>query len=82
MSVDVEQLSCQELVELVTDYLEDRLSPDDRRRFDEHLDVCADCSEYVEQVRQTVSGLEGLPEEVLPERTRDALLEAFRGWRD
>ena len=75
-------MTCQQLVELVTDYLEDRLSEDERRRFEEHLDVCADCREYVEQVRQTVSGLEGLPEDALSERTRDALLEAFRGWRD
>jgi anti-sigma factor RsiW len=75
-------MTCQQLVELVTDYLEDRLSPDDRRRFEEHLEVCADCREYVEQVRQTVSGLGRMPEEALSEHTRDALLDAFRGWRD
>ena len=74
-------MTCRQLVELVTDYLEDRLRDDDRRRFEEHLDVCADCREYVEQVRQTVSGLEGLPEAALfaaitelPLRQREVLV--------
>ena len=75
-------MTCRQLVELVTDYLEDRLNERERRRFDEHLDVCADCREYVEQMRQTVAGLGRLPEESLSPTTRDALLEAFRGWRD
>ena len=74
-------MTCRELVELVTDYLEDRLGEADRRRFDEHLDVCADCREYVEQMRHTVRGLGRLPEDTLSPSARDALLHAFRDWR-
>ena len=51
MSVDVEQLSCQELVELVTDYLEGALSPEETARFEDHIGRCAGCTAYLEQIR-------------------------------
>ena len=54
MSVDVEQLSCQELVELVTDYLEGALSRGGRTRFEAHLAGCPHCTLYIEQFRETV----------------------------
>ena len=54
MSAPVEQLSCQELVELVTDYLEGSLSPEERARFDEHLGVCEGCRRYLAQIEATV----------------------------
>ena len=47
-------LSCQELVELVTDYLEDRLPPAERERFEGHLALCPGCDTYVEQMRETI----------------------------
>jgi anti-sigma factor RsiW len=74
-------MTCQELVELVTDFLEDRLDDDDRRRFDEHLDVCPDCREYVEQTRVTIHGLGRLPQDTLSPAASDALLQAFQAWR-
>jgi anti-sigma factor RsiW len=74
-------MTCRELVELVTDYLEDRLEEGDRRRFDEHLRECPDCREYVEQMRQTVRGLGALSEDALSAPARDALLHAFQAWR-
>ena len=81
MTVDVEQLSCRELVELVTDYLEGALSPVDTARFDDHIGRCGACSIYLEQMRQTIEVLGHLPADVLtPEAERD-LLEAFSGWR-
>ena len=81
MSVDVEQLSCQELVELVTDYLEGALSPDETARFDEHLARCTGCTAYLEQIRQTIVLTGRLtPESLSPEAERH-LLDAFRGWR-
>ena len=81
MSVDVEQLSCQELVELVTDYLEGALSPDETARFDEHLARCTGCTAYPEQIRQTIVLTGRLtPESLSPEAERE-LLDAFRGWR-
>jgi predicted anti-sigma-YlaC factor YlaD len=81
MTVDVEQLSCRELVELVTDYLEGALSPVDAARFEDHIGRCGACSIYLEQIRQTIEVLGHLPvDAVTPEAERD-LLEAFRGWR-
>ena len=77
----VEQLSCRELVELVTDYLEGALPEEERLRFDEHIGRCAGCRIYLEQIRQTVSLLGHLPEEALSREAESALLEAFRGWR-
>ena len=76
----MEDLSCQELVELVTDYFEDALAPTERARFDAHIAECPGCELYVEQMRTTItlvgasSGLESRPEV-------SGLLEAFRGWK-
>lgn len=74
------ELPCQELVELVTDYLEDRLSPVDRERFEAHLEQCEACRTYLEQFRATIRALGRLPEESLSAEARTALLNAFRGW--
>lgn len=81
MNEQVEQLSCQELVELVTDYLEGALSKQERLRFDEHIGLCTGCRVYLEQMRQTISLLGHLPEEALSADAERDLLEAFRGWR-
>jgi anti-sigma factor RsiW len=72
-------LSCQELVELVTDYLEDALPPEDVARFEAHLAACAGCRTYLAQVRATIAlaregGGRVEPREVSP------LLDAFRDW--
>jgi anti-sigma factor RsiW len=75
-------MTCRELVELVSDYVEGRLSERERERFDGHLGVCPDCREYVEQVRLTIGALGGLPEESLSAAARDDLLRAFAGWQD
>ncbi len=75
-----EDLSCQELVELVTDYLDGALPPRERARFEAHLEACTGCARYVEQLRTTIAlsgatrGLEDRPEVA-------GLLAAFREWR-
>jgi anti-sigma factor RsiW len=74
------EMPCRELVELITDYLEDRLSPVDRRRFEAHLATCEACATYMEQFRQTVRALGRLPEESLSSEARSTLLAAFRDW--
>jgi anti-sigma factor RsiW len=74
------EMTCRELVELVTDYLEDRLSTRDRARFDAHLADCEYCDAYLEQMRQTIRTFGRLPEESLSAEARDALLVAFRDW--
>jgi len=79
--IDVEAFSCQELVELVTDYLEGALSPADLRRFEEHVAICGGCAEYVVQFRRTLE-LTGTvaPHDLTPE-TEAVLLDVFRSWR-
>lgn len=77
---DLPEMPCRELVELVTLYLEDRLSPMDRARFEAHLAECEACRTYLEQFRQTIRVLGRLPEESLSREAREALLTAFRGW--
>jgi anti-sigma factor RsiW len=74
------ELTCRELVELVTEYLEDRLSEADRARFEAHLRLCPDCTEYVEQMRSTLRALGRLPEQRLSPTARADLLQAFRAW--
>ena len=81
MTVDIEQLSCQELVALVTDYLEGALPDDERLRFEDHIGRCDGCEIYLAQIRETVSLLGRLPEEALSPEAERELLEAFHGWR-
>jgi anti-sigma factor RsiW len=74
-------LTCQELVELVTEYVEGALPPGKRVRFEQHLAVCPGCTTYVEQMRQTIRETGRLTEESLEPDTRDQLLELFRNWK-
>ncbi len=79
--VGVEELSCREVVEILGDYLEGAMAPEDRARLEEHLAECDGCTSYLEQLRTTI-GLSGrLPEEPVPPETMAPLLEAFRAWR-
>jgi anti-sigma factor RsiW len=75
------EITCHELVELVTDYLEGNLSRADRRRFKSHIRGCGNCSTYVEQIRMTIEAAGRLTEDSIDPRAREELLEAFRGWR-
>ena len=78
--IDVEAFSCRELVELVTDYLEGALSPADVRRFEEHIDGCDGCTEYLSQFRRTIELTGTLtPDDLTPE-AEAALLGVFRSW--
>ena len=81
MNEQIEQLSCQELVELVTDYLEGALPEEERVRFEDHIGRCDGCNVYLAQMRQTVSALGYLPQGTLSPEAELELLEAFRGWR-
>jgi anti-sigma factor RsiW len=80
MTGTVPDLTCRELVELVTDYLENRLSADDRTRFELHLTYCDWCRTYLQQMRQVLATAGRLEEESIAPEARDALLDAFRGW--
>ena len=73
-------LTCAELVEIVTEYLEGTMPPALRERFDDHLALCDGCTEYVEQIRETVLALGSISEDTLSDPGRQALLDAFRDW--
>lgn len=74
-------MNCQELTELVTNYLEGRLSLWERMRFHLHLGYCSYCRAYLRQMKQTISTLGKLPKDPIPNEVRDELLKRFRDWR-
>jgi hypothetical protein len=76
-----EHITCQEVVELVTDYVERELAPEEASLFEQHLNFCDGCIVYVEQVRATVATVGRVREEDVPPETRDKLLTAFREWK-
>jgi anti-sigma factor RsiW len=80
MNTTLPEMPCQELVEVITDYLEGALPERDRIRFEEHLAVCAKCIEYVEQFRRTIALVERVDERDLDPVLREGLLAAFRDW--
>lgn len=73
--------TCQELIDLVTDYLEGHLPQPERARFDDHIAGCEGCRRAVEQFRLTVSTVSHVSEDDVPADLRDALSEVFRAWR-
>ena len=75
------ELTCAEVVELVTDYLEGRLSPEERRRFDEHVTGCDGCVAYLEQMRATIATAGRLRGTDLPPELEERLLRSFRDRR-
>lgn len=75
------ELVCQEVVELVTDYLEGSLSRSGRRRFEAHLAGCEHCSEYLEQMRATIRLTGRLQAEDLTPEMRDEFTAIYRHWR-
>lgn len=78
---NADELTCRELVELVTDYIEGTLPARDRQRFDAHLLECDDCPIYVEQMRATIRALGSLAEAQIPPLARDELLRIFGDWK-
>jgi anti-sigma factor RsiW len=75
-----EDISCQELVELVTDYLDGRMPAELHARFERHIESCTGCRTYLAQMRAAIRATgELIPEMLSPEAER-ALLAAFRGW--
>ena len=81
MSQTVEHISCQEVVELVTDYLEGALSPEDTASFEHHLALCEGCVFYVEQIRLTIAAVGMIGEDDVPPAIRDDLAAAFRDFK-
>jgi hypothetical protein len=76
-----DDLSCKELVDLVTDYLEAALSLEQRERFDVHLEGCVGCEMYLEQMRLVIAVAGRLVEDDVPAEAAQELREAFRQFR-
>ena len=74
------ELTCKELVELVTGYLDGSMRGRRRHRFESHLAGCEGCTRYVEQMRATIRATGTLTEEQVTDEQRTVLLTAFRGW--
>jgi anti-sigma factor RsiW len=76
-----QELTCKELVELVTDYLESSLPRSERRRFERHISKCDGCTAYLDQMRQVIRMLGKLTEDSLTAEARGELVHAFRDWK-
>jgi anti-sigma factor RsiW len=74
-------MACREVVEVVTDYLEGKLSARDRRLLERHLTGCDGCGAYIEQMRTTISLTGRLEPEDVPAELDERVLVAFREWR-
>jgi anti-sigma factor RsiW len=77
----LEDISCKELVELVTEYLEGSLSETDRERFETHLSMCEGCAQFLRQFERTIQLTGMLKEESVSDAAANKLLPAFRGWK-
>jgi predicted anti-sigma-YlaC factor YlaD len=76
-----EHVTCQEVVELVSDYLDRALSPEEASLFEQHVNFCDGCDSYLDQMRSTVATVGRITEQDVPDQTREKLLAAFREWR-
>jgi anti-sigma factor RsiW len=79
--VHVPQMSCKELVEVITEYLEGALPAGEVARFEAHLTTCDGCEAYLDQMRQTIAALGHLPPESLSPEAESKFLAVFHDWR-
>lgn len=73
-------MTCQEVIEVVTAYLEDSMTAEERSAFEAHLAICDGCEQYLAQMRSTIDLLGQVQEENLRPDTRQRLLDAFADW--
>lgn len=74
-------LSCLEVVELTTDYLEHALPTSEASLFEQHLNFCDGCERYLDQMRKTITTVGRPRESDVPAHARAQLLAAFRDWK-
>ena len=72
---------CREVVAMMTEYLEDRLSPDERSGLEVHLATCPACVEYLRQLRLVVDTLGEVPDAPVPPEIEDQMVAIFRAWK-
>jgi anti-sigma factor RsiW len=71
-------LTCQQLVEVVTDFLESSLDPEERDLFERHLAMCSWCQSYLDHMRHTISVMGHLQQDDIGASSMDAAADAFR----
>lgn len=76
------RITCQEFVEMVTDYLEHSLLPEVRKQFEQHAGDCPGCDTYLDQVRRTINMLHQIADEPVSADTKQKLLQAFGQWHN
>ena len=74
-------LTCQQITELVTEFLEGKLSFADRMRFQMHVGMCKHCRLYLGQMKQTIATVGALPSEPMPEDVQAELMRRFANWK-
>jgi anti-sigma factor RsiW len=77
----VSTVTCQEVVEVVTAYLEGTMAAEDRAAFEEHLALCDGCDRYLRQMQRTIDLIGHVREESLSDGARQQLLEKFADWK-
>jgi anti-sigma factor RsiW len=73
-------LACQQMVELITEYLEGAMSRADRKRFEAHLRHCPNCTNYLEQMRITIAATGSLKDEDVDPEVLEEFTDLFRAW--
>lgn len=73
--------SCQEVANLMTEYLDGALSLRERIRFHMHLGLCFACRNFLKQMKYTVATLQQLPPEPVPPQVKAELLRRFQHWK-
>jgi len=76
-----EDLTCRELVELVTEYLDGTLAPGERDRFEQHVILCDGCAFHLDQMRTTIAVTGSLTEDSVTPEAQGSLLRVFRDWK-
>lgn len=71
------RLSCQDLMQRTSEYLDEALPPGEREAFDRHLATCAACAHHLQQILQTIQRLRSLPREPMPSGMKERLRQAL-----
>ena len=75
------EVVCQQLVELVTCYVEGDLDPAVRDAVERHLAVCGHCTGYLDQVRRVLDLTAGVAPQPVPAGLLDDLIRRYREGR-
>jgi anti-sigma factor RsiW len=81
MTDSSEHITCQELVEQVTEYLDGAMPAEEAELLEQHVNFCAGCEWYLDEMRRTIDTGRQLREEHVPDETLKPLLAAFKDWR-